>query len=152
MEILDTNKAADPAMLVGPVLAAIDPADYEEALRQTLHQYITTAAVTARNTPRSGDTVITGRKIGRSRLAGVTAFLSSREFSPARGEWIHLAEATSDDLRSMAAKRQAMALQYAEKATWYDSIAEALDSHGAKTVNKLPTTVQRALLEARPPA
>ena len=150
-EICDTHRDPDPAKLVEPVLAAIDAMDYQEALRQALHGYITTFVVTARHTPRAySESTTAGRKIGKSRLAGVAAFLSSREFSPARGEWIHLFEATADDLRSMAAKREAMAMQYMEKAAWYASIAETLKSHSVDTVGHLPVVVQEGLLAARP--
>ena len=148
-DVAQARKEADPALLVEHVLAAIDPSDYEEALTQALYGFVTTFVVTARHTPRSGATT-TGRKIGTSRLAGVSAFLASREFSPARGEWIHLSEATAEDLVSMAAKREAMATQYMAKASWYQSIAEALNAHKAPTVGRLPKTVQNALLESRP--
>lgn len=149
-EVCQTRHEADPALLVEHVLAAIDPADYEAALEQALHGFVTTFVVTARHTPRAEAVTPTGRKVGMSKLAGIAAFLASREFSPARGEWIHLADATADDLVSMAEKRQAMAAQYTEKANWYASMAESLKTHKAPTVGKLPKTVQRGLLEARP--
>jgi len=150
-EIAETHRDADPARLIEPVLDAIDPLDYEEALRQALHGYITTFVVTARQTPRTVTLLpAPGRKIGKSRLSGVAAFLSSREFSPARGEWIHLFEANAEDLKAMAAKREAMALQYQAKAQWYGSIAHELQQHSVSTVGDLPMMVQESLLDARP--
>jgi hypothetical protein len=151
-EVCETHLEADPAKLVQPVLDNIDPAYYKEALRQALHGFIVAHVVGSRNATRQSGTPQSsmGRKIGRPRLDGLSKFLTSRQYSPARNDWILLAEATIDDLRSMAAKRQETAQQFHALSLWYYSMANELKSNSVHTIADLPVLVQQRLLESRP--
>jgi len=151
--IAETHHDADPARLVQPVLDQIDPAYYEEALRQALHGFITAHVVSLRSTHSTGysqNPPTTNRTKGTPRLAGLARFLSSREYSPARKDWILLADATAEDLHSMALKREVTAQHFMALATWYNSVADALYTNGVVTVADLPVTVQEGLFANRP--
>lgn len=145
---------ADPSDLADLVLDKIDPADYKEALRQALHRYLPSYVVATRPTRGADDPTVgsvSGRRVGKSRLSGLGAFLSSREFSPYRGRWILLAEATVDDLRSMVEKREAVAAMYLAKSKWYSEMADTVEAYEVATVGDLPVTVQASLMEGTPP-
>jgi len=148
-DVCTTNPTvADPYDLAELVLAKIDSDDYREALHQALSRYLTGYVTQHRPTnhqPSPGASPGRGRTVGRSRLAGVGDFLASREFSPHRGAWILLSEATVEDLRSIAVKRGEAAATYIVKQAWYDGIADLLLVHKAATVNDLPVTVQSAI-------
>lgn len=153
-EVCDDNAhVADPAVLADLMLDRIDPADYKEALRQTLHRYLSTFVVSTRPTRGAEEpdpTPTSGRRVGKSRLTGLGDFLASREFSPNRGRWILLAEATVADLRSMVEKREQVAAMYLAKAAWYSEMANLVEKYEVVTVGDLPVTVQSALMAGTP--
>jgi hypothetical protein len=144
-DICDTNPTvADPYSLAELVLAKIDSQDYREALHQALSRYLTGYVTQHRPTNHQPGSV-GGRTVGRSRLAGVGNLLASREFSPHRGAWILLAEATEADLRSIAAKRGEVAATYLAKEAWYNGVADLLLEHKVTVVGELPVTIKAAL-------
>lgn len=146
---------ADPADLTILVLGQIDTDDYYDALHQTLRLFVTSHITQHRptnhqsNSGSGGSTsqsgTGTGRTVGRSRLAGIGDLLTSREFSPHRGGWILLSDATVDDLRSIAAKRGETAATYIAKQQWFDGVADLLVTHKVVTVSDLPVTIKSAL-------
>lgn len=152
----DTHPSVtDPADLIDHVLAAIAPNDYHEALRQALHSYISSFVVSNRPTrgvswqPSSMSTK-PKRKVGRPRHEVAAKFRASRHFSPFRKDWILLAEATVEDIRSIAAHRSRMAETYQLKSAWFTSIADAMIEHMADTFADLPEAIQLQVMHEEP--
>jgi len=145
-DVCDGNPSiADAYDLAELVLAKIDPSDYREALHQALHPYLTGYVTQRRPTNHQPSDPTASRTVGRSRLAGVGNLLASREFSPHRGAWILLSEATEADLRSIAVKRGEVAATYLAKEAWYNGVADLLLAHKVAMVGDLPVTVKAAL-------
>jgi hypothetical protein len=141
-----------PAAVAEAAFDAIDQADRAVALRQALDMLAGHYVMETRPTRRSGTRSRGKRRVTGSRLAALTrSFLDSREFSPFRGDWIMLRQATAEDLRSMAESRFKQAEQNMEKGDWYERCAKEVSEHGVETFGELPEEVVESLMPGAEP-
>lgn len=139
----------DPAAVAETAFEAIQPADHAEALRQALDLLAPHFVAETRPTRR---TKRKPRKTARKRPSAAAAtavrkFLASREFSPIRNAWIHLSEATAEDLQSIADARYTLAEQTHAKGDWWARCAKEVAEHGVDTFGELPESVIEELME-----
>jgi hypothetical protein len=151
-DAVESTEDPDPAVVSEAAFEAISPSDHTEALRQALDLLLPHFIASTRPTRRSGSKgkSKTRRKRPRTSSAASTAmhrFLASKEFSPFRSAWILLADATVEDLESIAQARYTLADQTHAKGDWWARCAKQVAEAGVETFGELDESVIEELME-----
>ena len=145
--------------LADQLLAAIPKAEYAAALRETLPMYLRSRMALNRNLP-SAETVADPyldtkpRKSSQKNSAHSSATKAIREWwldkvevHVSDGGYLKIGECTFDDLMFAAQERRNRALDMANAAERFETVAKAVKDAGVATVAELP---QKARTELTP--
>lgn len=143
-EALCATPEAEPDNVVGAVLAAIDPGYYEHYLRQAIVSRISSEIghLRAVATPEIRRGVSTKQSLIRDEYW--PKFLQQRIYLPSGYKF--LAEATAEDLRTIATQRRIQAQELMGRAEEFDTLADLMEKANVRYLEQLDAKAGAATL------
>jgi hypothetical protein len=140
LKIVRENGSPDPSVLAKSLVAAVEPDDYRDVLEEMARGYIRHVIGYERH---SGSVAGVGH--GSSKVAGArdawARFLAGPEFVPSLGEWVHLRDATREQVLEMAGLRFEKARENEAAGQRYKALAARMRTAKAKQVGDLDESV-----------
>jgi hypothetical protein len=141
LEIVRENGSPDPSVLAKSLVDKIKPKDYRKALDQMARQYV--RVVMTEDARRRGNGGGKGRgsaKVANAREAW-QRILNSPEYVPSIGEWLHLRDATREQVLEMGELRMVKARENEAAAQLYFTLAKKMKTAKAEHVIDVDQTV-----------
>lgn len=147
LAIVRKSSSPDPGVMAEALVDAIDPADYREALLLMARGYVRVVIHETRGVTLQA-TIPTGggsRKVDAARGAWRHRILNTSEFVPSIRSWVHLQDATRDQVLEMASHRHGKAAENKAAAERYGALAAEMKRCRVLRVRDLDVSALRAV-------
>jgi voltage-gated potassium channel Kch len=145
VQVIRENGTVEPKLLAKILVDRIPVKDRPDAMRQMARHYVA-LLLREERAFRAPSAASGGSRKIRDAAVAWQRVLNSPEYVPSAGTWIHLRDATREQVLEMAASRTAKAEANLVVAAKYERLAEAMETQGAAVVADLEESLLADLL------
>jgi hypothetical protein len=145
-EVVETSPDADPGQIAAQVVDRLPRADYKHALLELARPYVREVIRTSRSQHSKRMGARGSSKVAAIREAAWKARLDSPEYVPSADVWIHLRDATREQVLEMAAYRIKLGTESIIAGKRYEALAEDMRKASVMRVGDMAEDMLREAL------